>query len=159
MKKFITCALIALFLIFGISFAKANYGQRPSAQEQIDILHAQQIDNYFRAKKMPLVGYGSKMIEISDKYNLDWRLLPAISVRETSGGLHMCKGNPFGWGSCKIGFKTVNESIEIVGNRLGTLPIYKDKTTYKKLYYYNGTVVKAYPNEVIKIMDSIGTLN
>ena len=97
------------------------------------------------------------MIEIADKYNLDWRLLPAISVRESSGGKQMCKNNPFGWGSCKITFNSLNEAIEIVGYKLFNLPVYKDKTTERKLYYYNGTVLPSYPSEVIAIMNSIGS--
>lgn len=121
---------------------------------------AEIIDNYYKERNMPLYGYGSKMVEIADKYNLDWRLLPAISIRETSGGKYMCKSpkaqnNPFGWGSCKIGFDSINMSIEIVGYKLSTLQVYKGKSTSKILYHYNGTVVKTYPQEVITIMNSL----
>lgn len=125
---------------------------------EVEDVRAEIIDNYFKEHNMPLYGYGSVMVEVADKYGLDWRLLPAISVRETSGGKYMCKNinahnNPFGWGSCRIGFDSINVAIETVGYKLSTLPVYKDKTTYQKLYYYNGTVVPTYPEEVIKIME------
>lgn len=159
MKKIILSVVIALSLIFGISFvAKTYYGERPSSHQQIEDTRALQIDNYFKAHKMPLDGYGKQMVEVADKYNLDWRLLPAISVRESSGGLHMCKNNPFGWGSCKITFNSLNEAIETVGYKLANLQVYKDKTTWKKLYYYNGTVIASYPDEVVAIMNKIGTI-
>ena len=35
---------------------------------------------------MPLLGLGKKMVIEAEKNNLDWRLLPAISVIESTGG-------------------------------------------------------------------------
>lgn len=121
---------------------------------------AEIIDNYYKARNMPLYGYGKKMVEVADANGLDWRLLPAISIRETSGGKYMCKNpkapfNPFGWGSCRIGFTSIDNAIETVGYKLNNLPVYHGKTTEKKLYYYNGTVIPSYPSEVLAIMETI----
>lgn len=125
-----------------------------SAEVVIDS-RVEKIEEYFSKRDMPLQPYAKKMVEVADANGLDWRLLPAISVRETSGGKHMCKNNPFGWGSCKIGFKSVDEAIETVGYKLANLQVYKNKTVERKLYFYNGTVIKAYPQEVIQIMNLI----
>ena len=35
---------------------------------------------------MPLFGMGMKMCKEAEKNELDWRLLPAIAVRESTGG-------------------------------------------------------------------------
>lgn len=130
------------------------------AKIDLDASRAKIIDDYMTARSMPLAGKGSKFIEESNKYNLDWRLLPAISIRETSGGKNACYNNPFGWGSCKIKFDSFDDAIEVVAKNLGganpkTSTYYKDQPTMKKLYYYNGTVVASYPSEVVKIMSKI----
>ncbi len=119
---------------------------------------ASRLDNYFDKYRMPLAGYGDKFIEVADSCGIDWRLLPAISVQESTGGKYMRLNNPFGWASAKIGFKDFEEAIEIVGMNLcglneKTASYYKDKTTYQKLWSYNGTVNHSYPSRVIAIME------
>ena len=125
---------------------------------------AKAIDTYFGEHKMPLEGQGMKMVQEAEKNNIDWHLLPAIAVRESTGGIHACTGAThsfFGWGSCKINFNSDEESIEIVAKHLGgndpkTARHYDDKTTYQILRKYNSYIVK-YPEQVLKIMDDIGS--
>lgn len=151
-----------MVLIFSISYSIAlgvyvdqrNRNTIEVKQEIVDP-RPEIIDTYFKQRNMPLYGYGKKMVEVADKNNLDWRLLPAIAIRESSGGKHRCNFNSFGWGSCRIAFSSDNEAIETVGYKLANLKVYKGKTTRQKLYYYNGTVVPTYPQEVIDIMDKI----
>lgn len=131
-------------------------------------IKAEAIDAYFVSKNMPLLGMGMKMIEEAEKNNLDWRLLPAIAVRESTGGKFDCKkveNNPFGWGSCKIGFSSVEEAIETVAKNLGgnnpnTAKHYADKTTDQILKAYNPpSIVPNYVKQVKSIMDAIGVEN
>lgn len=119
---------------------------------------AERVRLYFEKRKMPLAKYGEKFIEAADKYNLDWRLLPAISVRESSGGKQMCGNNPFGWASCRRDFKSIEEGIGIVawnlaGQNPNTSSYYAGKDVYGILWAYNGTVSAKYPDEVIEIMN------
>lgn len=122
---------------------------------------AKAIDTYFKERSMPLYGTGMTFVLVAEKYGLDWRLLPAIGVRESSGGKAACGYNPFGWGSCKLhNFHSYEEAIEALGKNLGganasTAKYYAGKSTKEKLYYYNGTVVPTYPDEVIAIMAKI----
>lgn len=116
------------------------------------------LDAYFAKRDMPLAGYGAEFVIAADKYNLDWRLLPAIGVRESSGGKHLMNNNPFGWGSAKIPFKNFDEAIvevtkHLAGEYPSTAKYYKDRTLEKKLWYYNGSVMPAYTGEVIGIMN------
>ncbi|MEK7588274.1 MAG: hypothetical protein AAB438_00465 [Patescibacteria group bacterium] len=135
--------------------------------EEIRTAKAEAIDAYFKSKNMPLAGYGEKMVEEAEKNDLDWRLLPAISVVETTGGRHICKNpkapfNPFGWGSCKFGFKSFDHAIEIVAKNLGgnnpkTAHYYDGKTTEEILRKYNPpSIVPDYNKRVLKIMANIG---
>lgn len=128
-----------------------------SGNDEIDE-RAARLDAYFTKKNMPLAGYGSTFVQAADQCGMDWQLLPAIAVRESSGGKRMRLNNPFGWASAKIGFSDLNESIMQVGKHLcGLMPstsrYYKDTTTSQKLYHYNGTVSPSYPREVLAIMD------
>jgi len=44
------------------------------------------ITNWLTAYKAPLAPYGDVFVKAADKYGLDWRLLPAISMKESGGG-------------------------------------------------------------------------
>ena len=105
------------------------------------------------------------MVAEADRNGLDWRLLPAIAIRESSGGLHACGFNPFGWASCKgtIGkFKSWDEAIEVVAKNLGghnpnTAHFYGGKDTRGILTAYNPpSIVPHYADEVMAIMLQIG---
>ena len=126
------------------------------------------IDNYFKSHDMPLSGTGMKMVIEAEKNDLDWRLLPAIAVRESTGGKFDCKkveNNPFGWSSCKVGFDSIDEAIETVARNLGgnnpnTAKHYDDKTTKQILHAYNPpSVVPRYAEQVMSIMNAIGEEN
>ena len=128
-------------------------------------IKAESIDVYFKMRNMPLHGLGMKMVLEAEKNNIDWRLLPAIAVRESTGGKHDCNrvpNNAFGWGSCKISFKSNEEAIEIVAKNLGgnnpnTERHYADKTVIQILRAYNPPhIVPRYAQQVISIMDKIG---
>ncbi|MCE9585029.1 glucosaminidase domain-containing protein [Candidatus Nomurabacteria bacterium] len=126
------------------------------------------IDAYFKKYDMPLEGLGQKMAEEADKNDIDWRLLPAISARESTGGKQACKRvahNFFGWGSCKIGFKSDQEAIEVLARNLGgnnpnTAHHYDGKTNREILQKYNPpSIVPRYADQVIKIMNEIGDVD
>ncbi len=118
---------------------------------------ADRIDAYFEKYNMPLAGYGESFIAAADSCGLDWRLLPAIAVRESTGGKRMQYHNPFGWGGAQIPFKNIDEAIQEVGRNLcgdnpRTARWYGTPSIERKLYYYNGTVIPSYPDEVMWIM-------
>jgi hypothetical protein len=128
---------------------------------------ADAIDTFFKEHNMPLEGKGMKMVEEAEANNIDWKLVASISAIETTGGRSMCKNpkapnNPFGWGSCKIGFKSIDEAIEVVSKHLGgnaesTAKHYAGKTTKEILQKYNPpSIVPKYADKVMKIMDEIG---
>lgn len=137
-------------------------------EQKIKVLEAKAmaIDNYFKARNMPLEGMGMKMVEEAEKNNLDWRLIPAISVIESTGGKFACKKvkNSFlGWGSCKINFESKEKAIEIVawnlgGNNPKTARYYqKSQDLVDLLQTYNPpSIVPNYANKVMKVMDAIG---
>ncbi len=159
---------IVLSQKFNIADGLVSFNQEadPEVQAQAALqAKADAIDAYFKAHDMPLAGTGLKMATEAEKNGLDWRLVAAISVRESTGGKHDCikvANNPFGWGSCKIGFKSNDAAIETIARNLGgnnpkTAMHYDAKTTKQILQAYNPpSIVPRYAEQVIAIMDSIG---
>lgn len=147
--------------MFNTNFAFKNLAQtfNTSMVDQ-SAEHAKKIDDYFAKRGMPLEGYGAKLVQVAEENDLDWRLLPAIAIAESTGGKFACNNNPFGWGSCKIKFKNFDEAIEVVGMNLGgnnpkTERYYKDATTTEILHHYNNSVVPTYTAKVVAFMDLI----
>jgi hypothetical protein len=123
---------------------------------------AQSIDSYFKRRGLPLAGFGRKMVEEAIKNDIDWRMVPAIAMRESTGGKFACKKvkyNPFGWGGCTIGFDSFDQAIETVSRNLGgnnhKTAMYYDGELAEMLENYNGGVVPEYPTEVMAIMKKI----
>lgn len=128
---------------------------------------AAKIDAFFIAEgDLPLAGHGYAFVEAADKYNLDWRLLPAIGYLESTGGKFACKSvrySAFGYGSCKIGFSSYEESIDVVsknisGNNPKTARYYAGKDTAGILAAYN-QVRSDYKKIIYKTMDEIATID
>lgn len=129
-------------------------------KESLRKIQAAKIDAYYAKHNLPLEGYGMQFVLVAEKYGIPYNLLPAVAMRESTGGKFACYNNPFGWGSCKIKFSDFDEAIESVGKNLGganprTARYYATTDVEKKLYYYNGTVIKGYEDQVIAIMEKI----
>lgn len=142
--------------------------EEKSEEEKILEIKAAAIDKYFGDRNLPLEGYGRKMVLEAEKNDIDWRLLPAIAMRESTGALNACKKvgfNAWGWHSCKSGFKSWDDAIEKMAQHLGgnhpkTEHYYADKTTVQILRTYNPpSVVAKYADQVVKIMNTIGEQN
>lgn len=77
------------------------------------------LKSFFRKYNSPLYYHAEKIIEVSDKYEFDYRLLPAIAMQESN----LCRVIPenshncWGWGiygTQVIRFKSYDEAIETV---------------------------------------------
>ena len=139
--------------------------QAMDSEAEILKAKAEAIDTYFRDRGLPMAGLGRKMVEEAEKNGLDWRLIAAIAVRESTGGKFACVKaayNAFGWGSCKISFKSHEHAIETVARNLGgnnpnTSYHYANKNTLEILRAYNPpSVVPKYGEQVLSIMAAIG---
>lgn len=147
-----------------ISFLESDENAEAKQLEAARADKAAKIDAYFEKRDMPLAGHGMKLVTEAEKYGLEWSLLAAIAVRESTGGKFACKykpNNPFGWGSCKIGFETMDLAIETIAKNLGgenpnTARYYDGKTTEEILAAYNPpSIVPEYVPQVVAIMTAI----
>lgn len=81
------------------------------------------IENFFNKYNSILSKYSQIFIDVADKYHLDYRLLPAISMQESIGGKRVIPNsyNPFGYGiyGTKVTrFDSWEQGIEVVGKGL-----------------------------------------
>ncbi len=153
-RRHLMSIILSISILFGslIYILARVYAQPIFPDDRPD-----RIDAYFEKYSMPLAGYGDTFVSVADRCGMDWRLLPAIAVRESTGGKRMQYNNPFGWGGAQIPFKDIDEAIQEVGKNLcgdnpKTARWYSTPSIQKKLYFYNGTVIPTYPKEVMWIM-------
>ena len=131
---------------------------------------AAKIDAFLSARKAPLAGYGMAMVQDADKYGIDWRLVPAIAINESSGGLEECPPkngvktyNSFGYGGCRKVFKDYDDAIDTVSRDLaGEIPstakYYDNKTLSEIIDVYNPVEYNAnYKHLVLWTMKKIAS--
>ncbi len=83
----------------------------------------------------PLAAYSTQIIEVSDKYNLDYRLIPAIAMKESQAGLAVDQSTHNAWGfdNGKTVFNSWESAIDSVGKTLKTRYIDRGLTTPEEI--------------------------
>lgn len=115
------------------------------------------LHKFFASHNSPLEELAPEFLAAADENDLDWRLLPSISLVESSGGKFYRNNNVFGWDSCHRRFPSVRASIHLVAAQLGNSKRYKDKDASQILGIYNPR--PAYSVRVKSVMRTIGALN
>jgi len=91
------------------------------------------LQEFFSQRDCPLREAAADFLIAADRNDLDWRLLPSISIIESSGGKDYKNNNVFGWDSCRESFTSVREGIQFVAEQLASSKRYKDKNLDNKL--------------------------
>lgn len=83
----------------------------------------------------PLEPHSQYIVQVSDKYGIDYRLIPAIAMKESGGGaaINQSTHNAWGWGNGKINFSSWESAIDIVGKTLKTKYIDKGLETPEQI--------------------------
>jgi hypothetical protein len=95
------------------------------------------LKKFFESYDCPLSQFAADFVIAADENQLDWRLLPSISMQESSGGKRYKNRNVFGWRSCNERFASVPAGIRAVACQLGTSKLYRHKQTDEILKIYN----------------------
>jgi len=87
---------------------------------KISDTRALRLRNFLSGHKSPMADYSAEFIYFADKYELDWRLVPAIAGVESTFGKHIPVNsyNAYGWAGGKYMFKSWEHSIEVVTKAL-----------------------------------------
>lgn len=81
------------------------------------------LEAFFDKYNSPLKGSSQTFVEVADRYNIEYTLLPSIACMESTCGKFMPyqSNNAFGWGvygGNHISFASHDEAIEVVGEGL-----------------------------------------
>jgi hypothetical protein len=147
-KALLVGGLLGLPAVMGVSHEvpKANVDHDPRLRR---------LQEFFGQRDCPLREAAADFLIAADRNDLDWRLLPSISIIESSGGKDYRKNNVFGWDSCREGFTSVREGIQFVAAQLANSKLYKDKNLDSKLSTYNP--LPDYPRRVKAVMHALGS--
>jgi hypothetical protein len=93
------------------------------------------LENFLNKYDSPLAPYAAYFIETADKYELDWRLVPAITGVESTFGKRIPYNsyNAYGWANGAYSFESWNESINVVTKTLREKYIDKGATTINEI--------------------------
>lgn len=128
-----------------------EHGYPPTQVVDARLVRLQQ---FFEARDCPLREVAADFLSAADRYALDWRLLPSISMVESSGGKDYRNNNVFGWDSPLQSFASVREGIHYVAAQLARSDRYKNKSIDGKLRTYNPN--PEYSGKVKAVMQALG---
>ncbi|HUA20962.1 MAG TPA: hypothetical protein VMB25_19575 [Bryobacteraceae bacterium] len=148
MKDFL---LVAALLTVPVTASVYQY-QAPAAVDKSDPRLCQ-LQEFFSQRQCPLRDSAEDFLLAADQNNLDWRLLPSISIVESSGGKDYRNNNVLGWASCKEKFPTVQAGIHYVAAQLARSKNYRNKNLEEKLQTYNPH--PEYPGRIRAVMRSL----
>jgi hypothetical protein len=129
MKNIILLAMLAAIILIPQN-AYAQESSASSASTQLPIVAKTGVDlrvkiltGYLRQSDSPLLPYAADFVAAADKYNLDWRLVAAISGVESTFGKEIPNNsyNAWGWGvygDNVIRFKSWQDGIDTVSQGL-----------------------------------------
>jgi hypothetical protein len=124
-----------------------------SAPEQPADERRLKLQSFFESYRCPAPFHVEDYLREADKNAIDYRLLPAISVRESTCGRHARLNNHWGWDSARSGFSSVKAGIRYLARTLALSPKYRDKTIDGKLKIYNPNL--RYVAQVMQLMEEI----
>jgi hypothetical protein len=125
----------------------------PSAPSYEDDPRLETLREFFSAMDSPGQDLSEDFLWAADQHDLDWRLLPSISVIESGGGLDARNNNLFGWNNGKTFFPSVRAGIHNVASRLANSKLYRNKDLDELLRTYNPSA--NYPHAVKSVMRRI----
>lgn len=147
---------------FGSPKTSQILGVNTVMDERIPLLRG-----YLQAKGSPLAPKAAQMIVTADKYQFDWRLLPAIAGKESSFGKKIPwdkegqkpSYNAWGWGiygDQVLSFSSWDEAIEKVGAGLRDGYFDKNITTIEDIMrYFTPRSNGSWAADVSSIMEQI----
>lgn len=115
----------------------------------------ERIREFFNQRDCPAREYAEDFLRAADENELDWRLLPSLSLLESGGGKQCRNNNMFGWDNGNRAFTSHQEGIYLVASRLRNSELYRDKNLRDVLRTYN-PAFEQYPQRVFATMNLLG---
>ena len=123
------------------------------APEHAMDLRILRLKRFFARLHSPATTLAQDFVNAADDNQLDWRLLPGISIVESGGGKEARNNNIFGWANGNEPFPTIRSGIHEVAYKLGHGWRYKNRDVMGKLKVYNPD--ESYAKAVLDVMNRI----
>jgi hypothetical protein len=146
-------------ILGGLTLSAAATTEAPASMRPLMIIietdpRIARLDRFFKLYHCTTPYHTGDYLRTADGFGLDYRLLPAVAIRETQCGITAkAQNNHWGYHPGHQSFLSVAEGLEVVAKRLAQNPLYRGKTLQDKLFTYNPK--PAYPGEVLRIMRQI----
>ena len=151
MKQLISRGLmIAGILATPAAISRPEFPSPPSYENDPRL---ETLRGFFSEMQSPGQDLSEDFLWAADRHDLDWRLLPSISVVESGGGLDARNNNLFGWDGGRAAFPSVRASIHNIAYRLANSKLYRNKDLDDLLRTYNPNA--NYPTVVKSVMRRI----
>jgi len=157
LKKFMSKGLVmvaGLLAVPGPSDFDQQLAEIPYTTERDADPRLERIESFLSERGAPASQFAEEFLAAADENNLDWRLLPSISILESGGGKNCRNNNIFGWQNCERKFPSVQYGIQLVANKLGNSRLYRDKNLDEILFTYNPR--QDYGSRVKSVMRLLG---
>lgn len=118
-------------------------------------LRPQKLEAFFESFQCPQPWYVDDYLAAADTYHIDYRLLPVVSVLESTCGVYQRGNNHWGWNSARTGFASVPDGIDFVARQLALHP-YQGKPVAQKLHTYNPR--PRYVQRALELLDQVDKL-
>jgi hypothetical protein len=154
MKRFLPSGLMIFAGVLGLAAANSAQTDQDATKihKKFDLREAI-LRRFFRENHCPVERYAGVFVAESDTYDLDWRLLPSLSMVESGGGKYARGNNLFGWANGKTTFDSISEAVHHVAQTLSLGKAYRGKDLEAKLCTYNHRT--EYKTAVIAVMRKI----
>jgi hypothetical protein len=144
------------FFVVGMFSAPVSLTQQQLPAAQFDYKNDPRLESlkrFFQKADSPAQDLSEEFLRAADEHNLDWRLLPSISLVESGGGRDARNNNLFGWDNGHAIFTSVRAGIHNVAEKLANSKIYRDKDVDGILRLYNPN--ESYSGVVKSVMRQI----
>jgi len=128
MKRFLPSGLMIFAGVLGIAAATAHADEDVTRNRKKFDLREAILRRFFKEHQCPAERYAGIFVAEADTYNLDWRLLPSLSIVESGGGKYARGNNLFGWANGKTTFGSITEAVHHVAETLSLGKHTREKT-------------------------------
>jgi len=115
----------------------AHASVAPDSIVKIEDQRHAKLEAFFQSFDCPAPYHAKEYVTAADTYAIDYRLLPAISVLESTCVVYQRENNRWGWASARKGFASFRAGLEYIAKQLAVGRYYKDKTLEEKVHMYN----------------------
>ena len=115
------------------AYANTTTGSSPTLRDG----RYDKLESFFQSFGCPAPHYVDEYLGAADSNAIEYRLLPAISVLESTCGVYQRLNNRWGWDSARKGFSSFRAGLQYIARQLSQGRYYRNKSLEEKVRMYN----------------------